>query len=136
VYRSDLTGHGEMVQVQVRPAEWVEPATSLAAARRSPAESTATGLGVTVHLLTRELAKQFRLDLTQGVVVVAVDKGTPAARKGIKPGDIITSINQQAVANPQQFRDALNGADLKKGVAFKLLSGSAARVEVLKEPED
>ncbi len=135
VYRSDLTGHGEMVQVQVRPAEWVEPDTTLATARRNAGENTATGLGLTVHLLTRELAKQFRLDLTQGVVVVAVDKGTPAARKGIKPGDIITSINQQAVASPQQFRDALNGADLKKGVAFKLLSGNAARVEVLKEPD-
>jgi serine protease Do len=67
------------------------------------------------------------------VVVVAVDEGTPAARKGIKPGDIITSINQQAVTNPQQFRAALKSADLKKGVAVKLLRGGAARVEVLKE---
>jgi serine protease Do len=133
VYRSDLTGHGKMVKVQVQPTEWVEPATTLASARRSPAESTAAGLGVTVHPLTRELAKQFRVDLTQGVIVIAVDKGTPAARKGIKAGDIITSVNQQAVASPQQFREALKGADLKKGVAFKLLSGRAARVEVLKE---
>lgn len=93
-------------------------------------------MGVTVHPLTRELAKQFGVDLTPGVVVIAVDQGTPAARKGIKPGDIITSVNHQAVASPQEFRDALKGADLKKGVAFKLLSGSATRVEVLKEGGD
>lgn len=136
VYRSDLTGHGKMVQVQVQPAEWVEPGTALASVRRGPAENAAEGLGVTVHPLTRELAKQYRVDLTRGVVVVAVDKGTPAASKGIKPGDIITSVNQQAVASPRQFRDALKGADLKKGVTFKLLSGSAARVEVLKEGGD
>lgn len=73
------------------------------------------------------------MDLTKGVIVIAVDKGTPAARKGIKPGDVITSVNQRAVANPEQFREALKGADMKKGVAFKLVSGSAARVEVLKE---
>jgi serine protease Do len=133
VYRSDLTGHGKMIKVQVEPAEWVEPTATLASARRSPAESTAAGLGVTVHPLTREMAKQFRVELTQGVIVVSVDKGTPAARKGIKAGDVITSVNQQAVTSPQQFRDALKGADLKKGVAFKLVSGSAARVEVLKE---
>jgi serine protease Do len=133
VYRSDLTGHGKAVQVQVQPAEWVEPAATLASARRSPSESTAAGLGLTVHPLTRELAKQFRVDLTKGVIVIAVDKGTPAARKGIKPGDVITSVNQRAVANPEQFREALKGADMKKGVAFKLVSGSAARVEVLKE---
>ena len=136
VYRSDPTGHGKAVQVQVQPAEWVEPATTLASARRSPAEGSAAGLGVTVHPLTRELAKQFKVELTKGVIVVAVDKGTPAARKGIKPGDVITSVNQNTVANPQQFSEALKSADTKKGVAFKLVSGSAARVEVLKESGD
>jgi serine protease Do len=133
VYRSDLTGHGKMIKVQVEPAEWIEPAATLASARRNAADSTAAGLGVTVHPLTRETAKQFRVELTQGVIVIAVDKGTPVARKGIKAGDVITSVNQQAVTSPQQFRDALKGADLKKGVAFKLVSGSGARVEVLKE---
>ena len=135
VYRSDLTGHGKMVQVQVRPAEWAEPATTLAA-QRSPAKDTAATLGLTVHPLTRELARQFRLELTQGVVVIAVDKGTPAARKGIKPGDVIMSVNQQTIADLQQFRDALNGADPKKGVTFRLLRGTAARVEILKEGDD
>jgi S1-C subfamily serine protease len=70
------------------------------------------------------------------VVVIAVDKSTPAARKGIKPGDVITSVNQQAIASPQQFRDALKNADLKKGVAVKLLSGSTTRVEVLQAGGD
>src|ERR1035441_10104226 len=37
VYRSDLTGHGKMIKVQVEPAEWVEPAATLASDRRSPA---------------------------------------------------------------------------------------------------
>jgi S1-C subfamily serine protease len=62
-----------------------------------------------------------------------VEKGTPAARKGIKPGDIITSVNQQAVASAKQFRDAVKNADLKKGVKVELVSGSTARVEVLSE---
>jgi serine protease Do len=133
VYRTDPTGHGKSIQVKVQPAEWVEPVSTLASAERGPGESTAAGLGVTVHPLTRELAKQFGVGLTQGVVVIGVDKGTPAARKGFKPGDIITAVNQQAVASPKEFRDALKGADLKKGVSVKLLSGTAARVEVLKE---
>jgi serine protease Do len=133
VFRSDLTGHGKMVKIQVQPGEWVEPTATFVAAQRDSAVRTATALGVTVHPLTRELAKQFRVDLTPGVIVVVVDRGTPAERKGIKAGDIITSVNQQAVASPQQFRDALKGADLKKGVAFKLVSGKVARVEVLRE---
>jgi serine protease Do len=134
VYRSDLTGHGKMLQVSVKPAEWVEPATTLASIKPSPAsESSVAGLGVTIHPLSRELAKQFGVTQAEGVVVVAVEKGTPAARKGLKPGDVITSVNQQAIANPKQFRDALKNADLKKGVTVKLVSGSTAHVEVLKE---
>lgn len=135
VYRSDPTGHGRMIQIAVSPSEWVEPARTLASARRNPEATAVAGLGVTVHPLTSELAQQFGVSATQGVVVIAVDKSTPAARK-IKPGDIITSVNQQAVASPKQFRDALKGADLKKGVAVKLLSGGVARVEVLKEGGD
>ena len=133
VYRADLTGHGKVVHVKVEPAAWVGPSTTLASTRTSPDQAAATGLGVTIHPLTRELAKQFGVGLTNGVVVVAVDSSTAAARKGIKPGDIITSVNQSAVASPQQFRDALKGADLKKGVTVKLLSGNTARVEVLRE---
>jgi len=124
-----------MIQIAVSPSEWVEPARTLASARRNPEATAVAGLGVTVHPLTSELAQQFGVSATQGVVVIAVDKSTPAARK-IKPGDIITSVNQQAVASPKQFRDALKGADLKKGVAVKLLSGGVARVEVLKEGGD
>ena len=132
VYRSDLTGHGKMIQVTVKPTEWVEPTADFASIMPSPAtEGPVAGLGVTVHPLTRELAKQFGADL--GVIVLSVEKGTPAARKGIKPGDIITSVNQQAVASAKQFRDAVKNADLKKGVKVELVSGSTARVEVLSE---
>src|ERR1017187_1195517 len=134
VYRSDLTGHGKMLQVKVKPVEWMDPATTLASIKPSPAsESSVAGLGVTIHPLSRELAKQFGVTQAEGVVVVAVEKGTPAARKGLKPGDVITSVNQQAIANPKQFRDALKNADLKKGVTVKLVSGSTAHVEVLTE---
>ena len=133
VYRADPTGHGKVLRVKVEPAEWVEPSVTVASDRTSPNQAPASGLGVTIHPLTRELARQFGVGLTNGVVVVAVDSRTAAARKGIKPGDIITSINQQAVASPQQFRDALKSADLKKGVTVKLLSGSTARIEVLQE---
>jgi serine protease Do len=133
VYRIDPTGHGKMVQIKVAPAEWVEPTATLAGTRSGPERATAAGLGVTIHPLTHELAQQFGGGVSNGVVVIAVENNTPAARKGIKPGDIITSVNQQTVASPQQFRDALKSADLKKGVTLKLLSGSNARVEVLQE---
>ena len=133
VYRPDLTGHGKLIQVKVKPAEWVQPAATVTGTQRSPGEPAATGLGVTVHPLSGELTKQFELKVTQGVVIVAVDKSSCAARQGIKPGDVIISINQRAVTSSREFRDACQGADLKKGVTVKWASGSTTRVQVLKE---
>ena len=134
IFRPDSNGTAEKMKVKVKPAEWTEPPTLVAKARRDPVtEPAPTGLGVTVHTLTPELAKQFGVEMIQGVLVVAVEKETPAARKGIKPGDIITKMDHQYVANPKQFREALKKADLKKGVTLNLVSGETARSEVLKE---
>jgi len=66
------------------------------------------------------------------VVVATVEKDSPADRQGIKPGDLITAINQQPVDAPKQFQEAISHADLKKGVLVNLLSGNVARFEVLK----
>jgi S1-C subfamily serine protease len=79
--------------------------------------------------------------MTEGVIVVSVDKNSPAARNGIKPGDIVTSImaspnNSQAVTNPKQFADALKNADLKKGVIVNLQSADSVRFEILKDGGD
>jgi S1-C subfamily serine protease len=94
-----------------------------------------TNLGMTVRALTRELAVQFGVDLADGVIIMTVENGSPADMKGLRPGDIITSLNQQPVANPKQFRDAVKKADLKKGVIVNFISANAARFEVLKQGE-
>lgn len=131
----DVFRGGKVVKVLVKPSEYVDP-TVVASARNDLQEAAPSALGVTVHAMTRELAGQFSMDVTEGVIVVAVDKDSPAAHKGIKPGDVITSINQQPVTNPKQFRDALKKADLKKGVIVNLVSGDTARFEILKEGDD
>jgi S1-C subfamily serine protease len=74
--------------------------------------------------------------MTEGVIVVAVDKNGPAAQNEIKPGDIITSVNQQPVANPKQFHDALKKADLKKGVLLNLTNRDESWFEILHDSGD
>jgi serine protease Do len=53
--------------------------------------------GATLQELTPELAQNMGLSRIQGLVVGAVDKGTPAAQADLKPGMIITSIDGQAL---------------------------------------
>ena len=137
VVRPDSNGAAKVIKIKVKPAEWVvEPPVVTASAKSSPGkegDTAAAGLGLMVHALTHELATRFGVEMIQGVLVVAVEKETPAARKGIKPGDIITQMDHQYIASPKQFLNAVKKVDLKKGVVILLTSGDAARFEVLKE---
>jgi serine protease Do len=122
------------MQVKVALAEWVQKNPSLTSAKLGGrAGELSNELGFTVHILTHELAARFNVEMKPGVLVIKVEEGTVAARKGLKPGDIVTSVNQQTVTSPEQFRDALKKADLKRGVALSLISGAKTRSLVLKK---
>src|SRR5262249_26106063 len=138
VYRPKNSQEGKIVEVKVALAEWVQKEPRVASTKTPPVESgeLSNELGFTVHVLTHELAARFNVEMKPGVLVIAVENGTPAARKGLKPGDVITSVNQQAVAAPQEFRDALKKADLKKGVTLNLISRDKTRSMVLKKGGD
>ncbi len=129
----DVFRQNKRIQVNIIPGEWTEPTKVAAKVSRQPApEKDPTGLGLMVQSLTPELASQFGVDATEGVLITAVEKGSPAARKGLRPGDIVTSVNQHPVTSPQQFREAARKADLKEGVLLNLLSSNTARFEILK----
>lgn len=56
-------------------------------------------IGVVIQELTRELADSFGLSKAQGAVVNAVEKGGPAEKAGIEPGDVILKFDGKAVGN-------------------------------------
>ena len=59
--------------------------------------ATHSYLGVQPDQVTREVAAQLGLDQARGVVVLAVIEGGPAARAGLRPGDVITGLDDAAV---------------------------------------
>ena len=65
-------------------------------------------LGTTLTPLTGQLADYF--GVKRGVLVSSVDVNSPAARAGLKAGDVITAINGQAVDTPSDVRRALRDA--------------------------
>ncbi|HEX2779674.1 MAG TPA: trypsin-like peptidase domain-containing protein [Gemmatimonadaceae bacterium] len=54
-------------------------------------------LGIVPAELSPEIADRFNLPVREGVIVRAVGAGTPAARAGLQPADIITSIDGTAI---------------------------------------
>jgi serine protease Do len=64
-------------------------------------------LGMSVEEITPELAKNFGLTETTGVVVVQVEEGTPAAEAGLRAGDVILEIDQDPVENIRRFNQKM-----------------------------
>ncbi len=59
-------------------------------------------LGVRVQDLSEELASYF--GVKSGVLVAGVEADAPAAKAGIKAGDVITAVNGTAIIEPGELR--------------------------------
>jgi Do/DeqQ family serine protease len=64
-------------------------------------------LGVTVQRITPEMASTLGLANANGALISNVDDGSPAAKAGLKQGDVITQYNGKPVADNNQLRNAV-----------------------------
>jgi S1-C subfamily serine protease len=75
-------------------------------------------IGVEPQELNAELMETFNVKTKEGVIITGVLQNGPAGQAGIKPGDVITAVNGQAVGNVTELLGAV--AALKPGVAAPL----------------
>jgi S1-C subfamily serine protease len=80
-------------------------------------------LGVTVQGITADMAASLGLPSAQGALISSVDPGSPAARAGIKQGDVITHYYGKAVADNNQLRNAVAST----------MPGTSVPVQVLRD---
>ena len=61
-------------------------------------------IGVETQTVTATLAEALKLGADAGVIVADVDEGTPAAKAGLQPGDVIHTLDGKRMENGRQFR--------------------------------
>lgn len=91
-------------------------------------------IGVSSMALTKQLGDYFGVADGKGILVSNVRENSPAAKAGLKAGDVIVDADGQALANTAELTKALSNKD-KKTVNLTILRNKN-RQNVTVEPEE
>ncbi|MDG9856564.1 MULTISPECIES: DegQ family serine endoprotease [Pseudomonas] len=91
---------------------------AIAAVEGKGAERSSNRMGVTVAELTSEQRKS--LDIKGGVVIKEV-QGGPAAMIGLRPGDVITHLNNRAVDSSKTFSEIAKALPKDRSISMRVL---------------
>ena len=78
-------------------------------------------LGVSIQELTPELAKQFGVTDTKGVLVSDVMEDSPAKKAGVERADVIVEYDGKPMDSPTHLRNAVAQTPVGKKVSVKLI---------------
>lgn len=131
-----INSRGEVIGINtaiIQGAEGIGFAVPMATAKRVADQIVTKGrvehlyLGVQMVEISPALREEinrrnleFQVSQDRGVLIVRVQKGSPADRGGLRPGDIITSINGTAIDKSQQVQRQVDATDLGKTLAVTI----------------
>ncbi|PSM45966.1 serine protease [Chroococcidiopsis sp. CCALA 051] len=98
-------------------------------------------IGVRLIELTAEIQQQinqsnlgFKVTQDRGVLIVTVAPNSPAARSGLRPGDIITEVNGVQIQNTEQIQDRIEATPAGKTLQLEVnRNGSAQNITIKPE---
>jgi serine protease Do len=78
-------------------------------------------LGVTIQDVTADIAKSLGLPDVNGGIVNDVEPGSPAAKAGIRQGDVIVGVDGRSVSDMNELRNAIASTKPGTTVSLKIL---------------
>ena len=105
-------GKQQDVQVSVAelPDDQVQQANATAPAKpAAPKPAEIAGLGLSLAPITDDSRGKYQLNADQkGVVITSITPNSPAAERGLRPGDVIVEVQQEAVNSPSDVQDRVD----------------------------
>ncbi|MDD2893449.1 MAG: DegQ family serine endoprotease [Halothiobacillaceae bacterium] len=97
-------------------------------------------LGVMIQPIDADLAKSFGLDRPRGALVAQVQPDSPAAKAGLKSGDVILKLNGQTIDNTAQLPAKVAATAIGTKVELQILRDGkektlSATIEKLKDDQ-
>ena len=92
-------------------------------------------IGVVAQDVDASLAKSFKLDRPRGALVSAVEKGGPAAKGGVKPGDVILKVGDQPIEQSAELSNAIAESEPGKNAALVVWRAGKERKLTVKVEE-
>jgi len=96
-------------------------------------------LGVSIQELTQDLAKQFGVSETKGVLISDVLADSPARRARLERGDVIIEFDGRIVENPTQFRNLVAQTPIGKKAHIRLIRNGQTKeldVTIAEQPKN
>ncbi len=81
-------------------------------------------LGINIQNVSEDIAKSLKLTDTKGVIVSNVRPGSAAEKAGIKRGDIVLAINNEAIEDSNILRNKVAGTTPGSEIKIKILRDS------------
>jgi serine protease Do len=91
-----------------------------------PEPATTRGFGMTVENVTPEVARRLQMTADRGAVITDVEQGSPAARNGLRPGDVIIRVGQVNITS---------AADAQRELG-KVPAGGSALMRILRQGQE
>lgn len=78
-------------------------------------------LGINMAPISGEIAQQLTLDDNDGIIISQVFTGSPAAKAGAKPYDIVTEFNGKKITSPTDLQVAVSDSEVGDKATMKVL---------------
>jgi serine protease Do len=125
----EVMRNGKHMNLEVQIGERKEPQVATA-----KSEEPGSNWGMQVEDITPEIAQQFHLETTKGVVIRRVSPDSPAAEAALQPGDVVLEVDHQKVGSAADLHAKAKDAQTNKKSALLLVQRQGATLYTVIKP--